>query len=216
MQLNVVNRIWYSLVRWYPGAWRACIVRAHHRPEWAETGTAYAGAQHAIALSYCCMGAGAGCPVYAGLLLQVKGAARAWRRVTKRTKLSCACYTRGHSEENSTMSDEGSSDTTAAQDQRNSLKDVLRELLQEEPSLLAPAVEAAASRAPSNSIETKENPPGKSHTAIHVGGVPYHAAGGGEMGSATGCIWRPSRGGYRPGRQRAGGPHGSGEPSAHK
>ena len=79
------------------------------------------------------------------------------------------------------MSDEGSSDTTAAQDQRNSLKDVLRELLQEEPSLLAPAVEAAASRAPPKSTETKENPPGKSHTAIHVGGVPYHAAGGGEM-----------------------------------
>ena len=93
MQLNVVNRIWYSLVRWYLGAWRACSVRAHRRPEWAETGTAYAGARHAIALSYCCMGAGAGCPVYAGPLLQVKGAARAWRRVTKRTKLSCACYT---------------------------------------------------------------------------------------------------------------------------
>ena len=201
MQLNVVNRIWYSLVRWCPGA-RVLCAHIIGRPEWAEAGAAYACARYGASIaSYCFMGAGASCPIYAGLLLQVKGAVIAWCRVTKRTKLSCACYTGVHSEENSkkilrlncpTMSDDGSSNTPR---------------------------KAVAPRSGSGSRHVKstpevhrddEEPPstsGKSHTAIHVGAYrTAQRAVGRCVQRRVAFVKRLSRGGYRPERQRAVGP----------
>ena len=87
MQSNVVNRIWYSLVRWCPGAHVLCariIGPSGRRP--ALHTHAHGMQMRELVANYYFMGAGAGCPVYAGLLLQVKGAGFA-----KRTKLSCAC-----------------------------------------------------------------------------------------------------------------------------